>query len=112
MATLMMINGWRLRYSAFADNTTYCPDTFQEFFKQRRRWILSDIANAILVVQNLFKLLRNNECFTLVYIVYLVNMFVNNVITPGTAIVMITGSGVHVRLIVRLIRLTSMVIVE
>ena len=29
MATLMMIKGWRMRYSPFADNTTYCPDTFQ-----------------------------------------------------------------------------------
>ena len=85
MATLMMIHGWRLRYSSFADNTTYCPDTFQEFFKQRRRWILSDIANLILVVQNMPRLLRNNQCFSLVYVLYLLNMFLNNVITPGKA---------------------------
>ncbi|XP_076465667.1 uncharacterized protein LOC143297281 [Babylonia areolata] len=91
MATLMMINGWRLRYNAFADNTTYCPDTFEEFFKQRRRWILSDMANLILVVQNMPRLLRNNDCFTLVYVIYLFNMFMNNVIIPGTAIVMITA---------------------
>ncbi|ESP04299.1 hypothetical protein LOTGIDRAFT_170891 [Lottia gigantea] len=91
MATLMMINGWRLRFSAFADNTTYCPDTFEEFFKQRRRWILSDIANALLVVQNMLSLIRNNDCFTFVYVSYLLNMFINNVITPGTAIVMITA---------------------
>ncbi|XP_041365067.1 chitin synthase-like [Gigantopelta aegis] len=91
MATLMMIHGWRLRFTAFADNTTYCPDTFEEFFKQRRRWILSDIANALLVVQNLYSLVKNNDCFTFVYVAYLLNMFVNNVITPGTAIVMITA---------------------
>ncbi|KAK6166486.1 hypothetical protein SNE40_023162 [Patella caerulea] len=91
MATLMMIHGWRLRFSAFADNTTYCPDTFEEFFKQRRRWILSDIANALLVVQNMISLIRNNDCFTFVYVSYLLNMFINNVITPGTAIVMITA---------------------
>ncbi|CAL1533693.1 unnamed protein product [Lymnaea stagnalis] len=91
MATLMMINGWRMRYSPFADNTTYCPDTFEEYYKQRRRWILSDMANAILVVQNLIRLVRNNECFSLMYVIYLVNMFLNNVITPGTAIVMITA---------------------
>ncbi|KAK0055220.1 chitin synthase chs-2-like isoform X2 [Biomphalaria pfeifferi] len=91
MATLMMINGWHMRYSPFADNTTYCPDTFEEYYKQRRRWILSDMANAILVVQNLLRLVRNNECFSLMYVIYLVNMFLNNVITPGTAIVMITA---------------------
>lgn len=49
------------------------------------------MANAILVVQNLFRLVRNNDCFSFVYVVYLVNMFLNNVITPGTAIVMITA---------------------
>ncbi|GFO08503.1 chitin synthase [Plakobranchus ocellatus] len=91
MATLMMINGWRMRYSPFADNSTYCPDTFEEYYKQRKRWILSDMANAVLAVQNILRLVRNNECFSLVYVVYLVNMFLNTVITPGTAIVMITA---------------------
>ncbi|GFS00558.1 chitin synthase [Elysia marginata] len=91
MATLMMINGWRMRYSPFADNSTYCPDTFEEYYKQRRRWILSDMANAVLAVQNIIKLIRNNECFSLMYVVYLVNMFLNTVITPGTAVVMITA---------------------
>ncbi|XP_035824644.1 uncharacterized protein LOC106011246 [Aplysia californica] len=92
MATLMMINGWRMRYSPFADNTTYCPDSFGEYYKQRKRWILSDMANAVLVVQNLFRLIRNNDCFSMMYVVYLVNMFLNNIITPGTAIVMITAA--------------------
>lgn len=87
----MMINGWKLRYSSFAHNTTYCPDTFDEFLKQRRRWVLSDVANALLVVQNIKRLIRNNECFTFVYVAYLLNMFLNNIITPGSAIVMITA---------------------
>ncbi|CAI9728096.1 Hypothetical predicted protein [Octopus vulgaris] len=51
MATLLMVKGWYMRYSSFARNNTYCPDTFEEFLKQRRRWVLSDIANAVLVQQ-------------------------------------------------------------
>ena len=49
------------------------------------------MANAVLAVQNILRLIRNNECFSLIYVVYLVNMFLNTVITPGTAVVMITA---------------------
>lgn len=91
MATLMMVQGWYMRYSSFARNNTFCPDTFGEFLKQRRRWVLSDIANATLVIQNLWSLMRRNACFSLCYVLYMLNMFLNNIITPGTAIVMITA---------------------
>ena len=91
MATLLMVQGWYMRYSCFAPNNTFCPDTFEEFLKQRRRWVLSDIANAVLVVQNLWLLMRRNASFSLCYVLYMLNMFLNNIITPGTAIVMITA---------------------
>jgi chitin synthase len=32
-------------YSAAADALTYCPENFDEFFNQRRRWGPSTIAN-------------------------------------------------------------------
>ncbi|XP_036362447.1 uncharacterized protein LOC118765089 [Octopus sinensis] len=91
MATLLMVKGWYMRYSSFARNNTYCPDTFEEFLKQRRRWVLSDIANAVLVVRNLVSLIRHNACFSACYVIYMLNMFLNNIITPGTAVVMITA---------------------
>jgi chitin synthase len=53
MCTLMMLRGWKLRYSTHAVNKTYCPDSIEEFIKQRRRWILSDLANSFLVFRNL-----------------------------------------------------------
>lgn len=37
--------GWTLQYCASADAQTYCPETFKEFYNQRRRWITSTIAN-------------------------------------------------------------------
>ena len=46
----MVQKGWRLAYSAAAEDSTYCPDTFDEFYKQRRRWMPSSLANQALLV--------------------------------------------------------------
>ena len=35
LCTLMVQAGWRLEYSAAAEDSTFCPDNFDEFFKQR-----------------------------------------------------------------------------
>ncbi|XP_052809564.1 chitin synthase chs-2-like [Mya arenaria] len=51
LCTLMVQSGRRIDYCAKADCKTYCPDTFEEFFKQRRRWILSTLANHILLLK-------------------------------------------------------------
>lgn len=57
MCTLMMKAGWSLRYSYHGNNTTFCPEETEEFMKQRRRWLLSDFANAAVVAWNLRKFL-------------------------------------------------------
>ncbi|KAK7496323.1 hypothetical protein BaRGS_00012488, partial [Batillaria attramentaria] len=90
MCTLMMMKGWKLRYSTYAVNSTYCPDTVGEFIKQRRRWILSDFANSFLVFRNLPRLMRSNGCFSFMYAVYLVQLFIIVVFSPGTTVVMLT----------------------
>jgi nitrogen fixation protein len=28
MCTLMMLHGWKLEYTSFCNNTTYCPDSY------------------------------------------------------------------------------------
>ena len=55
MCTLMMLKGWHLRYNSYGRNSTYCPEETEEFMKQRRRWLLSDFANAIVVARNISK---------------------------------------------------------
>ncbi len=87
MCTLMMMRGWKLKYSAFCDNTTFCPDTFQEFMKQRRRWVLSEFANTLVVFRNVFTLARRNDSFSLLFILYLLQMFVISLLSPATAMV-------------------------
>ena len=48
----MIKNGYSLVYAAAAEAFTFVPETFQEFFKQRRRWLPSAIANHFDVLQN------------------------------------------------------------
>ncbi|XP_052223121.1 chitin synthase chs-2-like [Dreissena polymorpha] len=50
LCTLMVQKGWRIEYCAAAENRTFCPDRFDEFFKQRRRWIASTLANMMIFI--------------------------------------------------------------
>ena len=86
MCTLMMMHGWKLRYSSYGTNSTYCPDNTDEFMKQRRRWVLSDFANTLLVLKNLPGLIRQNPCFTLVNAFYLLQLFLICVLSSGSTI--------------------------
>ncbi|XP_071170983.1 uncharacterized protein [Mytilus edulis] len=47
LCTLMLQQGWKIDYAASADAKTFAPQTFQEFFVQRRRWAPSTLANII-----------------------------------------------------------------
>ena len=87
MCTLMMMRGWKLEYSAFCDNTTFCPDTFREFMKQRRRWVLSEFANTLVVFRNVFTLARRNDSFSLPFILYLLQMFIISLLGPASTMV-------------------------
>ena len=87
----MMLNGWKLEYTAFCDNTTFCPDTFEEFMKQRRRWVLSDMANMILVFKHIFKLLKKNDSFSIAYILYMLQMFIIVLLSPASTVVILAG---------------------
>ena len=57
-------------------NSTYAPDTFKEFVKQRRRWILSELGNTLLLLRNGFKLATANDCVSLGYVAFLFMLFV------------------------------------
>ncbi|XP_052094822.1 chitin synthase chs-2-like isoform X2 [Mytilus californianus] len=90
MCTLLMLKGWKLRYSSNARNTTFCPEDTYEFMKQRRRWLLSDYANAILVIRKLRALLSTNDAFSVLYALYLLELFLIMLLYPGSTIVMMS----------------------
>ena len=91
LCTLMMLNGWKLEYTAFCDNTTYCPDGFTEFVKQRRRWVLSDLANMLLVFRSIIKLAQKNDSFSIAYILYMLQMFIIVLLSPASTVVILAG---------------------
>jgi ribose/xylose/arabinose/galactoside ABC-type transport system permease subunit len=82
----MMLRGWRLRFTTDGANTTYCPGTMDDFMKQRRRWNLSGVANSLTVLRNMRSLIKNNSCFSLVYCLYLLQLFSLVVLAPGSTI--------------------------
>lgn len=70
LCTLMVQAGWRLDYCAAAEDSTFCPDNFEEFFKQRRRWIPSTLANLLLLISQWKLTVSNNDYITLAFILY------------------------------------------
>jgi chitin synthase len=66
----MVQSGWRLEYCAAAEDHTYCPETFDEFFKQRRRWIPSTLANLVQVIGEWKVTLENNDHISIFFIFY------------------------------------------
>ncbi|CAB4015437.1 Chitin synthase 6, partial [Paramuricea clavata] len=70
LCTLMVQAGWRLEYCAAAENFTYCPDNFDEFYKQRRRWIPSTLANLALLISEYDMTCKNNDSMSFMFILY------------------------------------------
>ena len=78
--TLLVEKGWRLEYCAAAKNSTYCPDNFNEFFKQRRRWTPSTIANQIVLIQKSSEIRRNNDAISSLFIFYQMLLMISTVV--------------------------------
>ena len=68
--TLLVEAGWRLEYCAASRDSTYCPMEFGEFFKQRRRWGPSTLANSLIVLAKQSEIRRNNDSINLLFIIY------------------------------------------
>eukprot|EP00794_Sanderia_malayensis_P016164 gene16164-17787_t len=90
--TLLVEHGWRLEYCAAAENSTYCPESFDEFFKQRRRWTPSTLANQIVLIQKASTIRRNNDAITMPFIIYQLVMLISTIVGPANVILVIASS--------------------
>ena len=70
MCTLLLQRGYRVEYSAASDAYTHCPEGFNEFFNQRRRWVPSTIANIFDLLMNYKQTVKINDNISLPYIWY------------------------------------------
>lgn len=94
LCTLLLQRGYRVEYSAASDAYTHCPEGFNEFFNQRRRWVPSTIANIFDLLMNYKATVKINDNISLPYIMYQTMLMVGTVIGPGTIFLMLVGAFV------------------
>merc|ERR1711892_254401 len=92
LCTLMLQQGWRVEYSAASDSFTACPESFDEFYNQRRRWMPSTILNIWDLLQGWRGITKLNEDISWLYIVYQMGIMVGTFIGPGGIYMAIAGA--------------------
>ena len=90
LCTLLVEKGWRLEYCAISNDYTYCPVDFDEFYKQRRRWIPSTIANLWLLVAKGRNIIKNNKSISWIFILYEIVIITSTIISPATIILILS----------------------
>eukprot|EP00731_Ephydatia_muelleri_P039074 Em1084g1a len=91
LCTLLVENGWRLEYCAISENYTHCPEGFDEFFKQRRRWIPSTVANLSLLITQASKVTQMNDTVSIVFVLFQGILVFSTAISPATVILVIAS---------------------
>ena len=94
LCTLLLQRGYRVEYSAASDAYTHCPEGFNEFFNQRRRWVPSTIANILDLIYDYKRVVKINDNISYLYIFYQVMLMTGTIIGPGTIFLMLVGSYV------------------
>ncbi|TRY61889.1 hypothetical protein TCAL_08870 [Tigriopus californicus] len=94
LCTLLLQRGYRVEYSAASDAYTHCPEGFNEFFNQRRRWVPSTIANIFDLLLDYKHTVKINDNISLPYIWYQCMLMMGTVIGPGTIFLMLVGAFV------------------
>lgn len=91
MCTLLIKEGLRLEYCAISENHTHCPNDFSEFFKQRRRWIPSTVANLMDLISESKIITRKNDSISILFIIYQILIMFSTAIAPATIILIIAA---------------------
>ena len=70
LCTLLLQEGYRVEYSAASDSYTYAPESFDEFYNQRRRWMPSTMANIMDLLMSWRRTIEVNPNISIFYIIY------------------------------------------
>ena len=112
LCTLLLQQGWRVEYSAASgkflliqliltiiilfhfstDSFTACPESFKEFYNQRRRWMPSTLANIIELLGDYKRVIKNNNDMSIFYILYQVIILIFTLTGPGMIFIMLIGT--------------------
>ena len=75
-----MQQGYKIEYVAAADAYTSAPQTFAEFFYQRRRWISSTLVNMVNMLSDWRTIVLANDNISFLYIVYQFLLIISNIL--------------------------------
>ena len=89
--------GWRIEYCAASENSTHCPEEFEEFFMQRRRWVASTLANMMLLMKKWNKITRFNHRVSAFFLLYQAVLLFATLIGPSSVILVVSGMGFNER---------------
>ncbi|XP_050669980.1 chitin synthase chs-2-like isoform X2 [Leptidea sinapis] len=92
LCTLLLQRGYRVEYSAASDAYTHCPERFDEFFNQRRRWVPSTMANILDLLGDSKHTVKVNDNISMLYIVYQSMLMLGTILGPGTIFLMMIGA--------------------
>ncbi|XP_063838675.1 chitin synthase chs-2-like [Ostrinia nubilalis] len=92
LCTLLLQRGYRVEYSAASDAYTHCPERFDEFFNQRRRWVPSTMANILDLLADSKRTVKVNDNISTLYIMYQSMLMIGTVLGPGTIFLMMVGA--------------------
>ena len=95
LCTLLLQQGYKVEYCAAADASTYAPETFLEFFNQRRRWIPSTLANMMDLLSDYHRTVLVNDNISYLYMMYQAVVMGASLLAPATVILMVAGA-IHV----------------
>jgi len=84
-----------VEYCAAADASTYAPETFREYFNQRRRWIPSTLANMMDLLSDYHRTILVNDNVSYLYMAYQAVVMGASLLAPATVILMVAGA-IHV----------------
>ncbi|XP_071447223.1 chitin synthase chs-2-like [Hetaerina americana] len=92
LCTLLLQKGYHVEYSAASDAYTHCPEGFNEFYNQRRRWVPSTMANIMDLLGNFQKTVKLNDNISSLYIGYQMVLMAGSILGPGTIFLMLVGA--------------------
>ncbi|XP_060582419.1 LOW QUALITY PROTEIN: chitin synthase chs-2-like [Ruditapes philippinarum] len=96
LSTLLLQQGYRIDYCAASDALTHAPETFSEFFNQRRRWGPSTLANIVDLLGGWKAAISINDNISTLYILYQFCLMVSTILGPATILLMLAGAFVVV----------------
>ncbi|GAB1605228.1 chitin synthase chs-1 [Argonauta hians] len=92
LCTLLLQQGYKIDYCAGADAYTFAPESFHDFFIQRRRWAPSTIANIMDLLSTWKITVSLNDNISVLFILYQFILMISSILAPATVVLMIAGS--------------------